>query len=335
MSKITAKILPRTDAGNDPNDHRDDRGYLNRAEPAVDGLPKFVALKPQTAALPEKEPRRKTIPLDTALEDFHAYLPTHTYLDVPTGDLWSGSSVNAHVPWPKGADDKPIAPRQWLDQHRAIEQMTWAPSEPQLITDRIVQGGGWISQPGSKVFNLYRPPAIISGESRDHLRVLYPEEANHIERWLAQRVQRPDIKLNHALVMGGGQGIGKDSLCEPVKRAVGPWNWAEITPATMLGRFNSWVKSVVVRVSEARDLGEVNRFAFYEHSKTYIAAPPDVLRVDEKNTREYAVVNAIGLLITTNYKSDGIFLPPDDRRHFVAWTDVVKELFAEDYWRDF
>ena len=103
----------------------------------------------------------------------------------------------------------------------------------------------------------------------------------------------------------------------------------------MLGRFNSWVKSVVVRVSEARDLGEVNRFAFYEHSKTYIAAPPDVLRVDEKNTREYAVVNAIGLLITTNYKSDGIFLPPDDRRHFVAWTDVVKELFAEDYWRDF
>ena len=222
MSKITAKILPRTDAGNVSNDHRDDRGYLNRAEPAVDGLPKFVALKPETAALPEKEPRRKTIPLDTALEDFHAYLPTHTYLDVPTGDLWSGSSVNAHVPWPKGADDKPIAPRQWLDQHRAIEQMTWAPSEPQLITDRIVRGGGWISQPGSKVFNLYRPPAIISGESRDHLRVLYPEEANHIERWLAQRVQRPDIKLNHALAMGGGQGIGKDSLCEPVKRAVGP-----------------------------------------------------------------------------------------------------------------
>ena len=75
--------------------------------------------------------------------------------------------------------------------------------------------------------------------------------------------------------------------------------------------------------------------AGFTDSHNYIAAPPDVLRVDEKNTREYAVVNAIGLLITTNYKSDGIFLPPDDRRHFVAWTDVVKELFAEDYWRDF
>ena len=59
MSKITAKILPRTDAGNDPNDHRDDRGYLNRAEPAVDGPPKFVALKPQTAALPEKSHAEK------------------------------------------------------------------------------------------------------------------------------------------------------------------------------------------------------------------------------------------------------------------------------------
>lgn len=32
MSKIVAMILPRTDAGNDPNDHRDDPDYLGRAE---------------------------------------------------------------------------------------------------------------------------------------------------------------------------------------------------------------------------------------------------------------------------------------------------------------
>ena len=32
----------------------------------------------------------------------------------------------------------------------------------------------------------------------------------------------------------------------------------------------------------------------------YTAAPPDVLRVDEKHAREYAVLNCMGVIITTN-----------------------------------
>jgi hypothetical protein len=56
--------------------------------------------------------------------------------------------------------------------------------------------------------------------------------------WLAHRVQQPQEKINHALVLGGPQGIGKDSLLEPVKRAVGPWNVAEVSPQHVLGRFN-------------------------------------------------------------------------------------------------
>jgi hypothetical protein len=100
----------------------------------------------------------------------------------------------------------------------------------------------------------------------------------------------------------------------------------------MLGRFNGFVKSVILRVSEARDLGEVNRFGLYDHLKSYTAAPPDVLRVDEKNLREHAVLNCCGVIITTNHKMDGIFLPPDDRRHFVAWSDLSKEDFTQDYW---
>ena len=38
--------------------------------------------------------------------------------------------------------------------------------------------------------------------------------------------------------------------------------------AALLGRFNGFVKSVILRVSEARDLGDVNRYAFYDHMKT-------------------------------------------------------------------
>ena len=60
---------------------------------------------------------------------------------------------------------------------------------------------------------------------------------------------------------------------------------------------------------------------------------PTCLRVDEKHLREYYVFNVLGFLITTNHKTDGIYLPPDDRRHYVAWSNLTKEDFTPDYWR--
>ena len=100
----------------------------------------------------------------------------------------------------------------------------------------------------------------------------------------------------------------------------------------MLGQFNGFLKSVILRVSEARDLGDVNRFQFYDHLKAYTAAPPDVLRCDEKHLREHGVLNVCGVVITTNHKADGIYLPADDRRHFVAWSSLTKDDFPADYW---
>jgi hypothetical protein len=45
----------------------------------------------------------------------------------------------------------------------------------------------------------------------------------------AHRVQYPGDKINHALVFGGNPGIGKDTIAEPLKPAVGWWNFHEIS----------------------------------------------------------------------------------------------------------
>jgi hypothetical protein len=279
-------------------------------------------------------------------------MPAHSYIFIPAREMWPASSVNARVPPIPAvdADGKPIrhedgkekhlSASAWLDRHRPVEQMTWAPGEPMLIHNRLISEGGWIEHKDVTCFNLYRPPAVELGNAAeadpwlDHVEKVFPEDAAHLIRWLAHRVQFPDEKINHALVLGGLQGIGKDSLLEPVKHAVGPWNFAEVSPQHMLGRFNGFVKSVILRVSEARDLGDVNRFQFYDHLKAYTAAPPDVLRVDEKNLREYSVLNCCGVIITTNHKADGIYLPADDRRHYVAWSNLTKDDFVASYWTD-
>jgi len=271
------------------------------------------------------------------LQDFYAHMPTHSYLFIPTRELWPSSSVNGSVPWPS-IKGKKVAPNAWLDSNKAIVQMAWHPAEPTLINDRVLQVSGWAQHEGATVFNLYRPPerpqgtACLAGPWIEHLRLVYPDDAAHITRWLAHRVQRPGDKCNHALVLGGLQGIGKDTILEPVKAAVGPWNWSDISPSQMLGRFNGWTKAVIVRINEARDLGDTDRFSFYDASKVYIAAPPDVLRVDEKHLRETYVANVCGVVITTNHLSDGLYLPADDRRHYVAWSPRCREDFSPDYW---
>jgi hypothetical protein len=273
------------------------------------------------------------------LESFWAYMPMHQYIFEPAGELWPAASVNARL-GTVCADGEELAASKWLDRHRPVEQMTWAPGEPKIIRHRLISQGGWIDHRGATVFNLYRPPCLPEGDASDiapwldHLHRLFGDDAEHVALWLAHRVQRPGEKINHALVLGGAQGIGKDTILEPVKAAICPWNFMDISPSHLLGRFNGFVKSVILRISETRDLGEIDRYSFYEHSKVYVAAPPDVLRVDEKNIREHCVPNVCGVIMTTNHKTDGIYLPADDRRHFVAWSDLTRDDFPDGYWRD-
>jgi hypothetical protein len=274
-----------------------------------------------------------------SVDDFYAYMPLHNYIFAPTRMVWPASSVNARLPpIPMAGGGKALSANTWLDQNKAVEQMTWSPGDPMLIRDRLIAERGWIDRKGVACFNLYRPPMISFGIAENidfwlnHWQTIYPADADHILKWCAHRVQRPQEKINHAIVLGGKPGIGKDSMLEPVRLAIGPWNFGEASPKQVLDRFNGFLKSVILRISEARDLGEYDRFAFYDHMKPMLAAPPDTLRVDEKHVPEHSIPNCLSVIITTNHKTDGIYLPPDDRRHYVAWG--LKEMgdFEPDYW---
>jgi hypothetical protein len=292
------------------------------------GDEKVFQLRPRT----KKPAPENAGPDAVSFDDFFAYM-LGGYIYLPTGQIWPAASVNARLP-PVGK----ISAAAWLASNKAVEQITWLPGEPQIVVDKLIVTGGIIARKGVRIYNQYIPPTLkhgnadMAGPWLDHVRKVYPDDADHLVRWLAHRVQRPHEKINHALVLGGKQGIGKDTLIEPVKRAVGSWNFHEVSPQQMLGRFNGFLKSVMLRISEARDLGEFDRYKFYDHSKTYITAPPDTLRIDEKHIHEYSIPNVCSIVVTTNHKTDGIYLPADDRRHFVAWSELSKDDFDPEYW---
>jgi hypothetical protein len=47
-----------------------------------------------------------------------------------------------------------------------------------------------------------------------------------------------------------------------------------------------------------------------------------VLEVNEKYIKQYFVPNVANVILTTNYRNDAVYLPADDRRHYVAWSNI-------------
>jgi hypothetical protein len=271
------------------------------------------------------------------VEDLVAYLPQRKYIFRPTGALWPPKSVDSSMPC---IDGSKATLTQWLDQNQCVEQMTWHPGEEEFIRDKLVVEGGWIDKPEACCYNLYIPPTIKMGTAGEvdnwlfHVYYLFNDaDADWIIKWLAHRTQKPGEKINHALIMGSDDhGIGKDAMLVPVREAVGPWNWQDKNPTQVMGQFNSCLKSVVLRINEVRDLGEISRYQFYDFSKQILAAPPETLSIDEKFINVYRVWNCVGVIYTTNYKTNGIYLPAEDRRHYVAWSDRKRSDFPEGYW---
>ncbi len=260
------------------------------------------------------------------ITDFYAFMELHKYFYAPTRSLWPGASVDSQLaPIPVGPGGDTIPATEWIDRNQPVDQQTWHPGRPMIIKDMLVAEGALVRKKGGVVFNLYRPPTIEPGDASlagpwlEHVRTVYPDDAEHILDWCADRVQHPDKKCNHALLLGGEQGIGKDSLLEPVRYAVGEWNYADIAPSELLGQFNRFAQNVILRINEAHDLGtDLSVFAFYERCKTLISAPPEAIFINEKHIPRYGIPNLVGVVITTNYLENGVYLPAEDRRHYVA-----------------
>ncbi len=78
------------------------------------------------------------------LYDFYAYMPDHSYIFAPTGEIWAPASVNSQIQpmTPIDAAGKSLVddnkkPRNqsataWLDKNRHVEQMTWCPGRAQI-----------------------------------------------------------------------------------------------------------------------------------------------------------------------------------------------------------
>jgi hypothetical protein len=283
----------------------------------------LIADLPPNNAEEEAAADFKDVPTGATVNDFYQHGPTNTFIYCKTNDMWPSGSINAR--FGKGAS-------VGIARTHGVEQATWAPGRPMIVRDKLISNGTWISEPGACVYNLYKPAPVNSkGDAKlaepwlNHAKVIYPDDWQHLLGWFAWRVQRADVKINHCIVLGGDPGIGKDSMIAGLRQAIGPWNMGECNPPNLFEDYTaSFLQRVILRVNEARDMGEgrINRYDFYEGTKTMMADPPETLPVQEKYLKRYEIMNLVGVLITTNNKTNGLYLPHDDRRYYVAWSPL-------------
>jgi hypothetical protein len=205
---------------------------------------------------------------------------------------------------------------------KALVGITYAAGESVLVTrDGDIYGNRWRDA----------RPATAAGDITpwlDHCHKLVPEakELEHIWDVMAFKLQHPEVKVNHAILHGGDQGSGKDTMWAPFIWAVcGPHlkNRGLLDNDTMSSQFGYALESEILILNELKEPDAKERRALANKLKPIIAAPPEMLSVNRKGLHPYQMANRMFVLAFSNDQVP-ISLDSQDRRWMCVWSHAPK-----------
>lgn len=211
---------------------------------------------------------------------------------------------------------------------KALVGVTYAPGEDVLVArDGLVYGNTWIN---------YRPDVSGSDDMADsdiqpwleHCRLLVPEaaELEHVLNVMAFKVQTPNVKINHAVLHGGDEGCGKDSMWAPFLWAIGGEHQHNRSIIENKGLESQWgygLQAEVVILNELKEPEAKERRALANKLKPIIAAPPETLTINRKGLHPYEMLNRLQVIAFTNDPVP-ISIPSQDRRWFCLWSSAPR-----------
>lgn len=161
-----------------------------------------------------------------------------------------------------------------------------------------------------------------------HVERMVPEsfEREHLLNALAHKVQFPTHKINHAILMGGNHGSGKDTLFAPFFWAIGgeaKHNCSLVKNEDLNSQWGYALECEVMEIAELRQAEAKDRRALENTLKPIIAAPPELLTINRKGLHPYYALNRVFVVAFSNERV-AISLPSEDRRWFVLWAEASK-----------
>lgn len=187
----------------------------------------------------------------------------------------------------------------------------------------VVPGKPSVFERGGEMFlNMYVPPALMPdpGEFpliRELLATVTGGDEGAVTwlmHWLAAKYQQPEIRLMTAVVLQGGQGLGKTLLGEIVQDLLGRENCASIGQSALESVFNgAFARKLFVVADEVVD--RENIITTSNLLKKYIT--DETILVNAKNVKQYPVVNRTSWLFTSNSSVPVRVEGEGDRRYSV------------------
>jgi len=145
------------------------------------------------------------------------------------------------------------------------------------------------------------------------------EKRDHIMDFLAYTIQHPEDKINHAIILGGGEGIGKDTLIWPIVTAMGR-NATIIQGSDLLLNFNSYLLNTkLLQINEIDAGNYVQAQAVSNKIKGFITAPPDTININEKMVPSFSIQNKVNVIMGTN-ETRPVIMAMDSRRYYFLWS---------------
>ncbi len=221
---------------------------------------------------------------------------------------------------------------------KALLGMTYAAGEDVMVArDGLVYGNRWVNmRPDMSATKRVSDEQIAPW--LDHCRKLItdPKELDHVWNVMAHKVQHPNIKINHAVLHGGDEGCGKDTLWAPFLWAIGgvhQHNRSIMETGDINSQWGYNLEAEVVILNELRETEARERRAMANKLKPVIAAPPETLTINRKGLHPYEMLNRLQVIAFSN-DTLPITLPTQDRRWFCVWSnaprmnpDDAKELY--------
>jgi hypothetical protein len=205
---------------------------------------------------------------------------------------------------------------------------------PALNGITYAAGEGVLVSRGGRVFgNRWRDlrPPVASGDVTpwiSHCVRLVPDQAEreHILNVMAFKLQYPKAKINHAILHGGHQGSGKDTMWAPFFwgiRGDSKENVKLMSAQQLNSQFQYQLETEVLVLNELREPDARERRALANALKPIIAAPPDLISINRKGLKPYEMLNRIFVMAFSNDQVS-ITLDSDDRRWFCVWSTAPK-----------
>lgn len=240
---------------------------------------------------------------------------------------------------------KTVSASYYFDERRqeygakALVGVTYAAGEDVMVArDGLVYGNRWVNA---------RPD--MSGSDTmadsdiemwlDHCRTLVPEETEleHIFNVMAFKVQHANVKVNHAVLHGGDEGSGKDTMWAPFLWAIGGEHQHNRSVIETGGLESQWgynLEAEVVILNELKEPEAKERRALSNRLKPIIAAPPETLMINRKGLHPYEMLNRLQVIAFTNDPLP-ITIPSQDRRWFCVWSRAprMEHTAAKALWR--